>query len=76
MADRTVTDAGKRVWTCASAPGGSNASGGDQGQDVALTCTTPSVTEPVHLTVGWQWESMSPNGLARLISQASPIPRA
>jgi hypothetical protein len=45
------------------------------GRDVALTCATPSVSEPVHIMVGWQWEGMSANGLARMISQASPVPR-
>jgi hypothetical protein len=46
-----------------------------QGRDVALTCATPSVAAPVKLTVGWQWEAMSENGLARLLNQASPVPR-
>jgi hypothetical protein len=46
-----------------------------QGRDVVLGCVTPSVGEPVHVTVGWQWESMAAPGLARLISQASPVPR-
>jgi hypothetical protein len=25
--------------------------------------------------VGWQWERMSDNGLARIINLASPVPR-
>jgi hypothetical protein len=27
------------------------------------------------LTVGWQWTKMADNGLARLIADASPMPR-
>jgi hypothetical protein len=27
------------------------------------------------VTVGWKWESMSDNGLARIVSLASPVPR-
>jgi hypothetical protein len=27
------------------------------------------------VTVGWKWETMSNNGLARIISLASPVPR-
>jgi hypothetical protein len=45
------------------------------GKDVELTCSTASVSEPVRLTVGWQWESMSANGLARMLAMASPVPR-
>jgi hypothetical protein len=45
------------------------------GRDVVLTCSTPSVSEPVLLTVGWQWEKMASNGLARMITLASPVPR-
>jgi len=45
------------------------------GKDVTLTCSTPSISEPVVLTVGWQWESISENGLARMIALASPVPR-
>jgi hypothetical protein len=73
MADRTVIDSAGRTWTCVVGPGAAGAAG-HQGRDVVLTCATPSVAEPVHITVGWQWESMAPNGLARLISQASPAP--
>lgn len=74
MADRTVTDSAGRMWTCAAAPVAEGAAT-KQGRDVALTCATSSVSEPVRLTVGWQWESMSENGLARLLSQASPVAR-
>ena len=73
MADRTITDASGRSWTCVPAAG--EGSGGDQGRDVVLTCATPSVADPISITVGWQWESMSNNGLGRLIAQASPVPR-
>jgi hypothetical protein len=45
------------------------------GRDIVLTCSTPSVADPELLTVGWQWEKISPNGLARMLSQASPAPR-
>jgi hypothetical protein len=60
---RTITDAEGRVWTC-EAGGGSVER---RGQDVELTCTTPSLSEPVVITVGWQWEKMAAKGLARLI---------
>lgn len=65
--NRTVTDMDGRVWTCI--PGGKDSS--RQGQDVVLSCTTPSVAEPVMITVGWQWEKMAEKGLARLISAAA-----
>jgi hypothetical protein len=32
--------------------------------------TTPSVPNPVRLTVGWQWLKMAEKGLARLIASA------
>jgi hypothetical protein len=54
---------------------GADAVATSQGRDVILDCATPSVTEKVHLTVGWQWENMSSSGLARLIAQASPVPK-
>jgi hypothetical protein len=65
---RTITDIDGRVWTCI--PGGAKASG-KRGQDVVLTCTTPTLTEPVTITVGWQWENMAEKGLARLITAAA-----
>jgi hypothetical protein len=74
MADRTITDSAGRTWTCTPAPIADGAAA-RQGQDVTLTCSTPAVAEPVEVTVGWQWETMAPNGLARLITQASPVPR-
>jgi hypothetical protein len=75
MADRTVTDTAGRTWDCVSAPTGAEGSAVQQGRDLVLTCATPSVSAPVNITVGWQWEGMSANGLARLINQASPVPR-
>jgi hypothetical protein len=45
------------------------------GRDVVLSCSTASVEAPLQLTVGWQWENMSAPGLARLLIQASPVPR-
>jgi hypothetical protein len=74
MTDRTVTDSAGRTWTCAAAPTSAEAVTA-QGRDVALTCATPSVSNPVLITVGWQWEAMAANGLARLLTQASPVPR-
>ena len=65
--NRTVTDAHGRVWTCM--PGGKQAP--RTGQDVVLTCTTPTLPDSVTITVGWQWEKMSPKGLARLITAAA-----
>lgn len=75
MAERIIKDASGRTWTCTAAE-----TAGDgtmsQGRDVMLSCATPSVDEPVSVKVGWQWESMSENGLARMISQASPASKA
>ena len=74
MASRIVKDVSGREWTCVStltADGGAE----PMGKDVELTCTTSSVTDPVKLFVGWNWESISPNGLARMIALASPPPR-
>ncbi len=75
MAERTVTDSAGRTWTCATVVTGAEETATSQGRDVVLACVTPSVSEPVRITVGWQWESMAAPGLARLISQASPEPR-
>lgn len=75
MTDRIVTDSAGRSWTCSAETTGGEATATNLGRDVVLVCATPSVAEPVRLTVGWQWEKISPNGLARLISQASPVPR-
>jgi hypothetical protein len=75
MADRTVTDSTGRTWTCGPETSDGVGAASAQGQDVVLSCVTSSVTEPVLITVGWQWESMAAPGLARLISQVSPAPR-
>lgn len=72
MADRTVTDSAGRTWTCATPVTSESVR---QGQDIVITCATPTVTSPIEITVGWRWEDMSENGLARLISQKSPVPR-
>lgn len=74
MADRTVTDSTGRTWTCDVDSGG-DAQEASQGRDVVLACVTPSVAEPVHITVGWQWEKMAPAGLARMLTLASPAPK-
>ena len=66
MANRTVKDADDRVWTCV--PAGNSIAA--RGRDVVLHCTTPTVEEPVTVTVGWQWEKMNERGLARLIVSA------
>jgi hypothetical protein len=75
MAGRTVTDSAGRTWTCVPAMVASSDETGPMGKDVALTCSTPSVVEPARVTVGWQWQTMSDNGLARIVSLASPVPR-
>lgn len=76
MSSRIVTDVTGREWTCVptltAAPGAKE----PIGKDVVLTCTTPSVSEPVRLIVGWQWETMSANGLARLLVAALPAKSA
>ena len=75
MAGRTVTDSAGRTWTCVPVIAASSDETGPIGKDVVLTCSTPSVVEPARVTVGWQWETMSDNGLARIVSLASPVPR-
>lgn len=66
MAQRTVTDASGRVWTCTPASGPQKV-----GSDVKLSCTTAGVKEPVVITVSWAWETMANNGLARIITRAA-----
>ena len=75
MKDRTVTDSAGRTWTCSPTPDGRGSGASAQGKDVELRCTTPSVDRAIQLTVGWNWEQMAANGLARKISEASPAPR-
>jgi hypothetical protein len=75
MANRTVTDSAGRTWTC-SATAGAQKGDSQMGRDVVLSCSTPSLTAPIDVTVGWQWEKMAPAGLARMINSVSPVPRA
>ena len=73
MPSRNVTDVAGRKWACRQ----DDAEHGmaTEGRDVSILCTTASVTVPLRLTVGWQWTTMADNGLARLITAASPVPR-
>ena len=73
MPSRNVTDVGGRTWACRQ----DDVEHGKatEGRDVSIQCTTASVTVPLRLTVGWQWTTMADNGLARLITTASPVPR-
>jgi len=73
MPSRNVTDVSGRTWACRQ--DNLELSTMRQGQDISILCTTATVTVPVRLTVGWQWTTMADNGLARLINDASPIPR-
>lgn len=75
MAQRIVKDSAGRTWTCTSSPTEAPPTADLLGRDVLLTCETPSVEGAVQVTASWQWEKMADNGLARLISQASPAPR-
>jgi hypothetical protein len=75
MAGRTITDSNGRTWICVAEALDSPNDAGRMGKDVVLSCSTPSVAEPARVTVGWQWETMSDNGLARIVSVASPVPR-
>lgn len=76
MAGRTVTDVNGREWTCVPTLTAAAGTAEPIGKDVILTCSTPSVSEPVRLTVGWKWQSVSAKGLARMLAQASPVARA
>jgi hypothetical protein len=74
MAQRTITDGSGRSWVCDEVRADTGTSGDlapRQGSDVTLSCSTPSLPEPVTITVGWNWERMADNGLARLVSQAA-----
>ena len=73
MGSRNVTDVDGRKWACRQDNPDHIAL--KEGQDVSILCTTPTVTIPVRLTVGWQWTKMADNGLARMIADASPVPR-
>lgn len=73
MTERIVTDSAGRTWTCRSATAPTD--GSEMGRDVQVECHSPDVVAPVTITVGWQWEGMAANGLARVIALASPAPR-
>lgn len=73
MASRSVKDTDGRVWACRSDD--LEHGKGAEGRDISILCTTASVTVPVRLTVGWQWLTISDNGLARIITDVSPVPR-
>ena len=71
MNSRNVRDTAGRSWACRQ----DDDSPHREGQDVSILCTTVSVHVPVRVTVGWQWMTMSENGLARIITDKSPVPR-
>jgi hypothetical protein len=77
MSQRTITDTSNRVWVCDEVDAAGVASDVEarNGQDVRLSCTTASVEGPISVTVGWNWKTISPNGLARMIAAASPVSR-
>ena len=75
MKSRNVKDSGGRVWACRQ-DDKEHATAEQQGRDVSILCTTASVFVPVRITVGWQWSTMAENGLARLITSASPVPKS
>jgi hypothetical protein len=68
---RTVQDTDGRSWACRQ----DDATTPREGQDVSILCTTQSVTVPVRISIGWQWMTMADNGLARIIAEASPVPK-
>ena len=75
MKSRSVKDSGGRVWACRQ-DDKEHVNAEQQGRDVSILCTTASVFVPVRITVGWQWSTMAENGLARLITSASPVPKS
>ena len=64
--ERTIKDEDGRVWVLRP----ENRRTPAAGRDVVLLATTASLSEPVRLTVGWQWLKMAERGLARLIAAA------
>ena len=72
MSSRTVKGEDGRIWECETES--VDHRGSQLGQDVSILCTTESVSAPVRITVGWRWMQMANDGLARLISVASPAP--
>lgn len=75
MTQRIVVDTDGRSWTCTSEPASADKSRVGLGGDFRLTCRNPDAADPVNVTVGWQWESMSDKGLARIIADAARPPR-
>ena len=75
MTSRNVTDSTGRTWACRQDDIQHYTTKEAQGRDVSILCTTPSVHVPLRLTVGWQWLTMADNGLARIITEASPAPK-
>ena len=65
---RMVTDEDGRVWSVQP----ENMRTPAYGRDVILVCTTPSISNPVRVKLGWQWIKMAEKGLARLIAAAMP----
>jgi hypothetical protein len=74
MTQRIVTDDSGREWTCESRQAAvkKGEAARPMGLDVKLSCTTPSLASPVSVTVGWGWETVAENGLARMIALAAP----
>jgi len=70
MPSRDVTDAGGRVWQCQQLDSREKRL---QTQDVRIECTSVGVAAPVRLTVGWEWQNMPDNLLARLITNVAPL---
>lgn len=66
MNARNVKDEDGRIWSVSP----ENRRTPAMGRDVVLLCTTPSISSPVRLTVGWQWLKMAERGLARMIVSA------
>jgi hypothetical protein len=64
--ERTIKDEDGRVWVLRP----ENRRTPAAGRDVVLLATTSSLSEPVRLTVGWQWLKMAERGLARMIAAA------
>lgn len=70
MAHRMITDDSGRMWTLKALETPRSVGVVREGRDVTLACVTDSIAQPIRLVVGWQWERMSPKGLARLVVDA------
>lgn len=68
MNSRSVTDEDGRTWACRQ----DDAKPVKEGQDVNVLCTTPTLSVPLRVKVGWQWMKMAEKGLARIIAGAVP----